>query len=138
MKRRRFLAIIAFAGCGALLLSSRADGGRVRHGRAAVPIQVRIEGYVGTKPEGVTTEADWTVSCEGKKFPFHVSHIQVLNGSVSPSSIEESAKPYRLNYYLRGDRQLLRHFAETPPGQKITMSASLRLGSRDLLISAIE
>src|SRR6266849_3776738 len=105
---------------------------------ALLPIQVRIEGYGGPKPEGVIAEANWVISCDKKKYPFHVSHIRVLNGDVSPSDIVEDTKPYRLNYYLRGDPQLLRQFAQTPAGQKIALVAALHLGSRDLLVSRIE
>ena len=66
------------------------------------------------------------------------ARAQVLVGDVSPMNIVQSAEPYRVTYYLRAEPATLRQFAQTPPGHKIEFIATLRLGSRQLLIGPIE
>lgn len=85
----------------------------------AVPIHIRFEGYVGEKPAQLVPEASWVLETRGKKYPFHVSHLQIITGDVSPTNIIEAVKPYRVTFRLRGDDARLQQFTGTAPGQKI-------------------
>jgi hypothetical protein len=124
---------------GALGLVARGDADELEQSLSVpIPILVRIEGYIGTKPADYDNLADWLLSCLGKEYPFQVTKIDVLQGDVSYMDIVENARPYHLTYYLRGPDQFLKAFVATPPGERMAFSAYLRTGSRQANITQLE
>jgi len=120
----------------ALVAASPVAAEVLRHGMAR-PIEARIEGYVGEKPADVVADAKWVISCEGKKYPFHVIRLRIVGGDVSPMNVLTAAAPYPVTFYLRADTPTLAQFAATPAGQKITLIAFLRLGGRQLYVGQL-
>ena len=134
----RYAAAIGATWLALLSLRVAVEAGTVIEPSVPQPIQVRIEGYVGEKPPALVPEVSWVVGCRGRTYAFHVSHIQVLTGDVSPTNIVTAAEPYRTTFYLHGDAAALTRFASTSPGEKIVLIGYLRTGSRQLLIGRIE
>ena len=126
-------------GIGVLGLVARGAADELEQGLSVpIPILVRIEGYIGTKPADYDTLADWLLSCLGKEYPFQVTKIDVPQGDVSYMAIVDNARPYHLTYYLRGPNEFLKAFMATPPGEPMAFSAYLRTGSRQANITQLE
>lgn len=121
-----------------LALAGGGSAGTVAQPGVPKPIEVRLQVYLGDKPEGLVPEASWVVACQGKQLRMHIRHIDVLTGDVSPSNIITDATPYRITFHLRGDPALLRRLAAAGPNQLLTLTGFFRTGSRQFLLSAVD
>ena len=101
---------------------------------------VRIEGFVGAKPEKPDIAADWTVRLKGESYELHVSKLQVLTGNIAYYDLITALKPYRPALTITGSDEQLDMFATAPPGQQVSVVAFIRLTgtTRYLMISEIE
>jgi hypothetical protein len=109
-------------------------------GRHVAPILVRIEGFVGAKPEGLRPRVNWRVSSGRNTYELHVTRLQVMSGNVADFNIITHLRPYRTAFSLAGDRQALEAFGATPAGQQIAITGYLRIdrAARILMVSRVE
>ena len=101
---------------------------------------VRLDGFVGAKPEDLPIEASWTVSLKGERYQLFVSKLQVLSGDLAYYDLINALKPYRPALTITGSDAQLDMFATAPPGQRVSVIAFVRFtgAARYLMISEIE
>ena len=97
-----------------------AQGGR--------PFQIRLEGYVGDPPAGVTPPYSWTVSYEGKIYKLQVIKHESLSTGQSTMDINNRVIMNNPNFYLGGDEKAIKVFTTAKPGQLIKIMADMILG----------
>jgi len=101
---------------------------------------LRIEGYVGAKPDGLRPLVSWVVSRQQTKYDLHVTKLQVLSGNTAYFNIITFLRPYTPAFRLAGDSQALAAFADVPRDQPIAMIGSMRF-SRSIsvfMLSTVE
>src|SRR5262249_61605055 len=68
---------------------------------------LRIDGYVGPPPEGRRERADLQLRVSGKDVRFQVTGATVLSGNMLAANIFHPVRPYRPNFIVRGQRDLI-------------------------------
>jgi len=121
-----------------LVLAARHDA-RAEQG-VAYPLSVRIEGFVGAKPQDLKPLVSWQVGRGRTVYQLHVTVLRVLSGQAAYFNIISRLEPYRPAFWLAGDRKALAAFASTPAGQPIAIMGYLRLDrtTRVLMLSTVE
>jgi hypothetical protein len=104
---------------------------------------IRIEGHKGQPSPAAHSLATWGLNDRGQVHRFLVLQVRVLQGELSAAKIITAMQPYafetqQVTFFLRGPRDLLVQFAETPPDQPIALIAYVRLPERQLSLSDIE
>jgi len=101
---------------------------------------VRLDGYVGTKPESAAVEASWTVSVKGDPYKLFVTKLRVLTGSVGYYDIINALKPYETAMTIVGDDEQIDLFATAPVAQKISVMGFMQFagGARFFMISSVD
>jgi hypothetical protein len=108
---------------------------RVRDG-----FSVRLEGYIGTKPDSAPVEASWTVSVKGDPYKLFVTKLVVLQGNIAYYDIINALKPYKIALTVVGDDEQIDLFATAPAGQKISVMGFMQFagGARFFMISSVD
>jgi hypothetical protein len=106
--------------------------------RNAPGFRLRMDGYVGPRPEGRREMADLLLRAGKKDVPFQVTAATVLSGEMLPTTVFARVRPYRPNFILRGNENLLRQVENAGPGERLRIVGLWRSGARDLLVSSIE
>lgn len=103
-------------------------------------LSVRIDGYVGSKPEEVPIEVSWIVSVKGEMYDLHVGKLVVLTGDVAYYDIITALQPYRPALTVIGSDEEIDRFATAPTNQKISVTGFLQFagGARYLMISNVD
>jgi len=91
------------------------------------PILMRIDGFVGEKPEGVTSLARWVVAVNGVPYTFHVMALQP-SLDIAYWNILNKLEPLPITLTLYGKADLLQRFIDTRPGQRIRMVGNFEAG----------
>jgi len=92
------------------------------------PLLLRVEGYVGAKPEGVTSLARWIIAVDGAPYTMHITKLLPLGAQVAYWNIINQLEPLPITLTLYGDPSVLRRFVDTPPGQRISMTGNFTAG----------
>jgi hypothetical protein len=108
----------------ALATAAHAVGGD----RRVFPIVMRVEGYVGEKPEHVTSLARWVVAVRDKQFVLHVTTLQPIGSDIAYWTILNALEPLPVTLTLYGDAELIGQFSSTPPGQPIAITGNFEAG----------
>lgn len=101
---------------------------------------MRLDGYVGTRPESAPIEAHWTVSLKGEPYEVFVTKLRVLSGNIAYYDIFTALEPYRTALTIVGDDEQLDRFATAPAEQKISVIGYMEFGggARYLMISSVD
>ncbi len=108
----------------ALVAALRVAAGQIQH---PFPILMRIEGFVGAKPEGITSLARWVVAIDGAQYTFHVTRLQP-GADIAYWNILNRLEPLPVTLTLYGDPQLVQQFTRTPVGQPIALIGNFEFG----------
>lgn len=92
------------------------------------PIVMRVEGYVGEKPERVKSLARWVIAVDDRQFLFHVTKLQPIGTDIAYWTILNALEPLPVTVTLYGDPQLIGQFSRTPPGQAIAITGNFEAG----------
>jgi hypothetical protein len=103
-------------------------------------LSVRLDGYVGTKPDTTPVEVNWTVSLKGEPYQLFVTKLQVLSGDLAYYDIINALEPYKTALTIAGDDVQLDMFATAPAQQKISVMGFLQFGggARYLMVSKVD
>lgn len=118
--RQLLLTLVAFSLCGAAPSAAQV----VR----PYPIVVRITGYVGPKPEGVTSLERWTVDVDGAPYTLHVTELQPIGVDIAYWTILNRLEPLPIAMTIYGSPDLLRAFTGAPTDVPMVIDGSLDLG----------
>jgi hypothetical protein len=99
---------------------------------------LRIDGYVGPPPEGRRERADLQLRVSGKDVRFQVTGATVLSGNMLAANIFNRVRPYRPNFILRGQQNVIGKVASAEKGERLRIMGQWRSGSRDLMVSSVE
>ena len=91
------------------------------------PILMRIEGFVGEKPEAVKALDRWTVAVGGATYTFHVTKLQP-SVDIAYWNILNRLEPLPITLTLYGDAELLQRFIDTRPREHIRMTGNFEMG----------
>lgn len=129
----RWLALITLA---AVAAPAHAGAGNV----IAFPIMVRVEGYVGAKPEAQRSLARWVIAIDDQRFVFYVSTLKPMGTDIQFWSILNALEPLPVTARMYGEPQLIEQFTTAPPGQPIAIIANFipGAGPANLLVQSIE
>lgn len=115
--------------CALLALGAAAP---VRPGVAQVvrpfPLMVRMEGFVGDKPEGMKAIERWVFAVDGLPVIFHLTKLRVIGTDVAWWNITSNLAPLPITLTLYGDAALRRRFLDTPAGERIALTGELETG----------
>lgn len=119
-----------------LTIAAPAQAGPLR--RDAV--SVRMDAYIGTKPDATPAEVKWTVSLKGEPYEVFVTKLVVLTGSIAYFDIINRLQPYSTALTVVGEDDQLDRFATAPAGQKISVTGFMQLGggARYLMVSSVD
>jgi hypothetical protein len=117
-----------------LAISAAARPGR------PMPLQLRIEAFVGAPAPAVTALAHWTVSVSGKEHTLTVMKLQPIGADVAYWTILNALEPLPVAMTIVGPAALRRELTHTPPGQLVALRGAfeLRRGPSMLLLSGLE
>jgi hypothetical protein len=104
------------------------------------PFLLRIEGFVGQKPEGIKSLARWVMALNGNQYTFHVTKLQPIGVDIAFWNIINSLEPLPVTLTLYGDPGLVQRFTQTPAGERIAILGNFQAGPGPvtLLLGAIE
>ncbi len=130
--------LIVIATVVALGTAGSATAQMRRHLPLSAPLQVRIDGYLDSKPAGEPVAATWKLTAEGKGRPLYITELRVLTGNLAYWDVLQAAEPYHGNFQINGPEVTLKQLTAAPPGQKIRLLGILRIGVRRFLVSRIQ
>ncbi len=96
---------------------------------------VRIQGYRGQAPSGVTVTRDAIVVANGVEYHFAATDWRVFRLEDDPAAPEPKEPP---RHTLQGSFGVLARFAKARPEQTVAILAERRPGSADLFILALD
>jgi hypothetical protein len=99
---------------------------------------LRMDGYVGPRAEGRREMADLVLRANGTDVSFQVTSASVLTGNLHAATVFDRVRPYRPNFFLRGNRNLLVKVQHAAAGSHLRIQGHWRSGTRDLMVSSIE
>lgn len=101
---------------------------------------VRIEGYVGAKPQGPTLLVSWQLNRNRDVYDLHVTQLLVLNGTIKPEQIIVGLRPYIPALSFTGNLKALDAFVNAPVGQKLAITGYLHIEPpvRELILSTVQ
>ena len=104
------------------------------------PIPLRIEGFVGTKPEGIKALERWVVAVGDARFVFHVTKLVPIGVDIAYWDILNRLEPLPVTLTLYGDPELVSKFTAAPAGVPIAVRGTLEFGPGPitLLLSTVE
>jgi hypothetical protein len=105
-----------------------------------MPLQLRVEAFVGTPAPAVTALAHWTVSVSGKEHTLTVTKLEPIGADVAYWTILNALEPLPVAMTIFGPAALRRQLTHTPPGQLVALRGAfeLRRGPSTLLLSGPE
>jgi hypothetical protein len=106
-----------------------------------LPISMRIEGYVGSKPEGVSTQATWRLRVHGKDdLVLHVTLLQVLTGDVAYFDVISALEFYPYAFAVYGPEESMQVLTQAAAGQKIGLLGTAQMSQLPgtLMLSSAE
>jgi len=118
------IASLALLALIAIAVSQRRSAAQIEH---PFPFLVRVEGFVGPKPEAVKSLARWVVAIDGRAYTFHVMLLQP-SVDIAYWNILNKLEPLPVTVTLYGDAALLQRFIDTPPGQRIRVVGNFEAG----------
>jgi hypothetical protein len=100
---------------------------------------VRIEGYVGAKPQDPSLLVSWRINRDRDVYDLHVTQLFVLNGTLKPEQIIVGLRPYSPALSLTGNLPALDAFINAPAGQKVAITGYLHIEPpvRELILSTV-
>jgi hypothetical protein len=131
--RMREQLVAAVALVAAVLPGAAAEG---RMGQRLY--RLRLDGYVGSPPEGRREMAELMLRAAQKNVQFQVTGATVLSGKLLPAQVFSRVQPYVPNFVLRGPEKLVAAVASAEPGARLRIEGGWRPGTRDLLVSSVE
>jgi hypothetical protein len=102
------------------------------------PFRLTMDGYVGDPPAGRREQADLRLQAGHTDVRFQVTRSRVSGSSILPATIFSRVRPYRPNFILRGNRELIQRVEHAAPGDHLRIEGGWRSGSRDLLLWSVE
>lgn len=103
------------------------------------PIQVRIEGFLGTTAKAVRAWETLDVQIgTDKPRKFALTNIIALSGSVLGASILEQVEPIHPNFILNGDPNLLAEIASAEPNQLLKITGYTSFGPQRILVQTVD
>lgn len=105
---------------------------------AGTPYRVRMDGYVGSPPEGRREMADLLIRAGSKDVRFQVTAATVISGNALPATIFRRVRPYRPNFILRGPQEKIRQVEGAASSARLRIVGLWRTGSRTFLVSSVE
>ena len=127
----RWLSVLA------IVAAAHAAGAQIhRH----APFLLRIEGFVGEKPEGVTSVARWVMAVDGTPYIFHVTKLRPIGVDIAWWNIISNLEPLPVTLTLYGNPRLIERFTQTPPGERVALVGNFQSGPGPvtLLLGSIE
>ena len=124
MSRRRPIALWLCLITALATAAHAAAGDNLR----VFPIVMRVDGYVGEKPEQVKSLARWVVAVGDKQFVLHVTKLQPIGTDVAYWTILNALEPLPVTVTLYGDSQLIEQFSQTPSGRPIAITGNFEAG----------
>jgi hypothetical protein len=136
---RRVAARRALQWLGVLMIAAAAHLAAAQV-RRHVPFLLRIEGFVGQKPEGIRSLARWVMAVNGKQYVVHVTKLQPIGVDVAWWNIISNLEPLPVTLTLYGNAPLLRRFKKTPAGERIALTGVFQSGPGPvtLLLRSVE
>ena len=126
----------AAAACALVALASAASA------QLVVPPStlVRIEGYVGAKPQEPSLLASWRINRGRDVYDLHVTQLLVLNGTLRPEQIIVGLRPYSPALSFTGNLDALGALVNAPVGQKLAITGYLHIEPpvRELILSTVQ
>ena len=93
----------------------------------AMPISLRIEGFVRPKRDGVVPQATWVVRVQEKNYTLQVMRLEVLTGNTSYFDIISALEPYVYAFTIYGDDDALRALTQALPDQRLVIIGTAQL-----------
>src|SRR5262249_18517489 len=99
------------------------------------PTLLRLTGFVGAAPAGVTTLCSVTLGIDDRVTTLDLSAVQTLNGSLTegPASLRQF-ELFSPNILLVGEAALLRGITEAPAHAKLVVFGYTRPGARRMMV----
>ena len=126
----------AAAACALVALASATSAQLV----APPSTLVRIEGYVGAKPQEPNLVVSWRINRGRDVYDLHVTQLLVLNGTLRPEQIIVGLRPYSPALSFTGNLEALDAFVNAPAGQKLAIIGYLHIEPpvRELILSTVQ
>lgn len=104
------------------------------------PVMLRMEGFAGEKPAGVTADAQWTVSMRGERTPLTVVKLQVVSGGLAYYQVVNALSPYPTAFSIKGAAALLDMIAASSAEHPVLIVGALTMGpgARILQVGSVE
>lgn len=125
----------------ALLLSGPAAGQFDRFGGGLQPPDLlEMTGHVGEPFAAETGGWDLTLEVRFSRtvYAFHLARLRILNSGRLPQSVLFDVEPYHPNFYLFGSREEVAELAAATPQNGVRITGWRRLGSRILMVTAVD
>jgi hypothetical protein len=81
---------------------------------------------------------DLTLGDGRDELHFQLKDLRVMNSGRLAGDVLSAVRPYRPNFYLRGPKELVQKLRAAGENDFVRIMGYRRLGSRDLMVSAIE
>jgi hypothetical protein len=101
-------------------------------------VRLTMNGYVGDPPAGRREQADLRLQAGHAAVRFQVTRARVSASSILPATVFSRVRPYRPNFILRGNRELIQRVEHAAPGDHLRIEGGWRSGTRDLLLWSVE
>ena len=92
------------------------------------PIVMRVEGYVGDKPEHVKSLARWVIAVDDRRFVLHVTRLRPIGTDIAYWTILNALEPLPVTLTLYGDPAVIAQFSQTPAAQPIAITGNFEAG----------
>lgn len=132
--------IVGLTTLASVLAGMPAAAGNLGAGPAVLqPLLLRISGFAGGAPAGITTLGTFTFGVDNQVVTLDLSAVQTLNGPLTegPAALRDF-ELYSPNLLIVGDPALLRRFADAPPHTQITLFGYVRSGARRMYVVQME
>ena len=120
------------------IVSTVLSGAVAEAGTGQRLVRLTMNGYVGDPPAGRREQADLRLQAGHAAVRFQVTRARVSASSILPATIFSRVRPYRPNFILRGNRELIQRVEQAAPGDHLRIEGGWRSGTRDLLLSSVE
>src|SRR5262249_51397568 len=129
----RTLCSVSLMGClTGLLDPPPASADRAR----PFPILIRVEGFVGAKPEGGKSLGRWGVAVGGAQYTFHITKLVPIGVDIAYWNILNQLEPLPVTLTLYSNPQLLDAFTTAPAGVPIAVTGNFEFGPGPVTLMA--
>lgn len=94
------------------------------------PFQVRIQGYIGDPPAGVTPAYTWILGRDGKEYKLAVMRCDSISTTISTMDINNKVYMYRPMFAVEGDNSAIQALTTAKPGQLLEIMTDMRVDTQ--------